>query len=191
MARQRKIIIEDLLKATEELLLEKGYEGFHFKALSEKLDVARSTIYEYYSNKDELITDYMRLLMMEVMGRIKAIKERPSSFQMLKELLNLFMEYSQVYDMIKMRPSLNQSGSPAVIKNLQDLDCSSQELFKLLSVHIERAKAEGSIREDLSTSLVAGIFFNTVLIPNHEKIPPAQWSEMIFSLIEHGISSKK
>ncbi|TDL35416.1 TetR/AcrR family transcriptional regulator [Jeotgalibacillus sp. S-D1] len=191
MARQRKMDMNELLKATEELLLEKGYEGFHFKALSEKLDVARSTIYEYYSNKDELITDYMRLLMTEVMEKVKAIQTQPSSFQMLKELLTLFMEYSQVYDMIKMRPALNKSKSPTVIKDLNELDSHSQELFKILTIEIENAKKEGSIRQDLSSQLVASIFFNTVLIPNMERVPAKQWSEMIFSLIEHGIAVKK
>ncbi|MGD7045180.1 TetR/AcrR family transcriptional regulator [Jeotgalibacillus proteolyticus] len=190
MARQRKMVIEDLLKATEELLLEKGYEGFHFKALADKLDVARSTIYEYYSNKDELITDYMRLLMIEVMERIDAISPQTSSFNMLKELLTLFMEYSQVYDMIKMRSSLNQSTSPTVAGHLDELDKYSRELFQLLTIHIEKSKEEGSIRKDVPSSLVAGIFFNTVLIPNYEKIPSEQWSEAIFSILENGIAVK-
>ncbi|KIL46797.1 TetR/AcrR family transcriptional regulator [Jeotgalibacillus soli] len=189
MARQRKMDTVELMKATEALLLEKGYEGFHFKALSEKLNVARSTIYEYYSNKDELITDYMRLLMIEVMERVKALETKTSSIEMVKEFLNLFMEYSQVYEMIKMRPSINQKSSKRAAQNLEVLDSYSKELFQLLLVQIENAKKEGAIRHDLPSSLVASMIFNTVLIPNHQKIPSEEWSDLLFSMIAHGITT--
>ena len=56
MARQKKMDEAAMLRETEKLLLERGYEGFSFKALSANLDIARSTIYEYYSHKDDLIT---------------------------------------------------------------------------------------------------------------------------------------
>ncbi|TFD97682.1 TetR/AcrR family transcriptional regulator [Jeotgalibacillus sp. R-1-5s-1] len=190
MARQRKMDMEELMEATENLLLEKGYEGFHFKALSENLNVARSTIYEYYKNKDELITDYMNILMEQVMRRIRSLADQPSSFLMLKELLILFMEYSQVYDMIKMRPSLDQNASPHVKEQLKKLDAQSRELFQILLVEIEKAKNEGSIRKDLPTSLIAGVFFNTVLIQNTDQIPPREWADLLFSLIEDGIKPK-
>ncbi|WP_227395838.1 TetR/AcrR family transcriptional regulator [Jeotgalibacillus aurantiacus] len=190
MARQRKMDMEELMEATENLLLEKGYEGFHFKALSENLNVARSTIYEYYKNKDELITDYMNILMEQVMRRIRSLADQPSSFLMLKELLILFMEYSQVYEMIKMRPSLDQNASPHVKEQLSKLDAQSRELFQILLVEIEKAKNEGSIRKDLPTSLIAGVFFNTVLIQNTDQIPPREWADLLFSLIEDGIKPK-
>lgn len=188
MARQRKMNITELMEATESLLLEKGYEGFHFKALSERLDVARSTIYEYYKNKDELIVDYMNDLMDQVMRKIDRLSQQSDAFLTLKDLLYLFMEYSQVYDMIKMRPSLDKSASPEVKKQLEQLDAQSGRLFQLLMTLIEKAKNEGSIRANLPSSLIAGVFFQSVLIHNSEGIPKEEWAEMLFDMIENGIT---
>lgn len=188
MARQRKMNITELMEATESLLLEKGYEGFHFKALSERLDVARSTIYEYYKNKDELIADYMTSLMDQVMQKIDRLSQQPDAFMTLKDLLYLFMEYSQVYDMIKMRPSLDKSASPEVKKQLEQLDAQSGRLFQLLMTLIEKAKNEGSIRAGLPSSLIAGVFFQSVLIQNSEGIPKEEWAKMLFDMIENGIT---
>ncbi|KIL50104.1 hypothetical protein KP77_14790 [Jeotgalibacillus alimentarius] len=188
MARQRKMNIPELMEATESLLLEKGYEGFHFKALSERLEVARSTIYEYYKNKDELIADYMTMLMDQVMKKIDQLSQQPDAFLTLKDLLYLFMEYSQVYDMIKMRPSLDKSSSSIVKEQLEKLDAQSGRLFQLLMMLIEKAKKEGSIRNSLPSSLIAGVFFQSVLIQNTEGIPKEEWAEVLFDMIENGIT---
>ena len=62
MARQ-KLHIDELYEVSGKILVEKGYAGFHFKLVADQLNVSRSTIYEYFSNKDELIASLMVHLM--------------------------------------------------------------------------------------------------------------------------------
>ena len=54
--RKKLFTHEQLLEKTEELLLTYGYEKFHLKLLSMHLDGARSTIYSYYKNKEEIVS---------------------------------------------------------------------------------------------------------------------------------------
>lgn len=60
---RRKLHKPELMKVTEKLLLEQGYGGFNFSTVASLLNIGRTTLYEYYASKDELIVDYMNELM--------------------------------------------------------------------------------------------------------------------------------
>ncbi len=117
---RRKLREEELLAATEELFLEKGYEGFHFKALSEKLNVGRSTLYEYYPNKEELICSYMLKVMEQIFDECNGLSSN-TPLQELRELLYVFMKYSQIHKIIQIIPIMNRDVSPAVERAIQRL----------------------------------------------------------------------
>lgn len=190
MGRNKKLDLQELMEETETLLLEKGYEGFHFKALSEKLSVARSTLYEYYRNKDELITAYMCDLMKRIMKEAYVIDQnKESGIRKLHSLLQLFLKHSQIYSMIQMRPHIKETSSPLVSEHLRELDQSRMQLLVILHSAIEKGKAEGSIRADIQTSLIAGLFFHSVLIPNRSEMPQDQWATMLFDLLENGMKA--
>lgn len=189
MARQRKTDSAELMKAAEILLLEKGYKGFHFKALSEGLDVARSTIYEYYSNKDELITDYMIHLMEAIMEKIDQLQQDTDTINKLKKLLALFLEYSYLHSVMSIRPLIEQSSSEMVESNLLKLDLYHKEMFELIILIIEEARLAGFLRKDLPSTVAAGIFFHAITIPNVEGFPADKWSSILFDIILNGLKS--
>src|SRR5690625_5975859 len=59
MARERKFSKEGLYETTKETLLDHGYNGFTIGKVAKSLKVSRGTIYKYFDNKEELITEYM------------------------------------------------------------------------------------------------------------------------------------
>ncbi|WP_017379262.1 TetR/AcrR family transcriptional regulator [Paenisporosarcina sp. TG-14] len=191
MARQKKMDEAEMLKETEKLLLERGYEGFSFKALSANLDIARSTIYEYYSHKDDLITDYMFILVKKVMAEMEKIKSETTGLDTMKEWLKLFMRYDQVHYMISMRSQLDQSESEIARNRLKQMDGLHGKMFFMLSNQVKKAKELGEVRDDLPNALVASFFFHSILSrpANDENIEG--WADKLNDIIENGVRPHK
>lgn len=191
MARQKKMDEAEMLKETEKLLLERGYEGFSFKALSANLDIARSTIYEYYSHKDDLITDYMFILVKKVMDEMEKISSETTGLDTMKEWLKLFMRYDQVHYMISMRSQLDQSESEIARNRLKQMDGLHGKMFFMLSNQVKKAKELGEVRNDLPNELVASFFFHSILSrpANDENIEG--WAEKLNDIIENGVRPHK
>lgn len=187
MARQRMIDEQNLMNATEELLLEKGYEGFHFKALSEKLGTARSTIYEYYSNKDELIIAYMKDLMEEVIEKCEELTIIDSPIEQLKGLLRVFISYSHIHRLTQMISQLKAAKSDKIQGQIVVLDKDHRKLYAIISKMIENAQREKVIRKDFPAQVIASIFFNSIQIPKFLDIDLEGWSDQLFSVIFDGI----
>lgn len=178
------------MAATEELLLEKGYEGFHFKALSKKLNVGRSTLYEYYSNKEELIASYMLKVMQQILVECSGLPTH-SPLQELKGLLQVFMKHSQIHQIIQIIPMMNQEVSPAVQLAIQRLSEDHHRLFDRVMRVIDDAKVQGEIRSDISSAIIAGIFFTAIQIPGSQESDSHSWSEMIFQVLYEGLGYTK
>lgn len=188
---RRKLREEELMKATEALLLEKGYEGFHFQGLSKRLNVGRSTIYEYYSSKEELVTSYMLKVMQQIFDECRRLPSTHTPLQQLKELLHVFMKYSQIHQITQMIPMVNRNVSPGVKLAIRRLSEDHHRLFSRMTRLIDEAKSQGEIREDISSVIISRIFFTAIQIPCSEEIDPRAWSEMIFQVLYEGLGQSK
>jgi AcrR family transcriptional regulator len=56
---------EEIINAADTLFTRYGYEGVHFKAISELTSFKRPTIYLYYKTKDEVLLDLLKREMLE------------------------------------------------------------------------------------------------------------------------------
>ncbi|MBM7649841.1 AcrR family transcriptional regulator [Bacillus ectoiniformans] len=187
MARKKKLDEQELFLATEKLLVKKGYDGFHFKALSEELEVARSTIYEYYANKDDLITSYMMKRMDEIMEECFALSVIDSPVAQLKQLLEIFITRSHTHQVIEMIPLLKQAKSLKIQQQVDDLTHYHQKMYEFINEIIVKAQKEGLIRKNIEPPVIASLLFNAIQIVNVMNVPPKEWSEKLFSIIFYGI----
>lgn len=78
-----------MYQATNQLLLQYGYNGFHFGLLAEQLNVTRAALYKYFDNKDELITEYMVEEMERFLLDLQKMKEYPLFKDQLDYLLGV------------------------------------------------------------------------------------------------------
>lgn len=187
MARKRLIDEQELMNATEQLLVEKGYEGFHFKALSEKLGTARSTIYEYYPNKDVLIATYMKKSMEMIITQVEELKKIKKAKEQLKKLMDIFISYSHLHHLLQVIHQLKMAKSDHIQKQIEELSNDHQKLFSLIVEMVERAQKENWVRHDISSYVIATIFFTSIQIPKVVEMDPGVWSQNLFSVIFDGI----
>jgi len=159
MTRKKKFNEESIMKATEDLLLERGYDHFHFKALAERLEISRSTIYEYYANKEELIKAYMQRVMNSIFVELMLIESIESPLDQLKQLLNLFLRYYKIRHVFH---------SPEVVfsENMQDMMKDLQKIREKIVEIIQKGKKMGYFRSDIPEDLIVTLIFYTIEIPH-------------------------
>jgi len=185
---KRKVDIQELMAVTENMLLEKGYEAFHFKALAEELNIGRSTLYEYFSSKEELVTEYMTNIMDKIFLECKGTLTLPDPLGQLREMLNIFLKYSKLHQILQILPLIDRNSSPRVEKSLRKLDDQHNQMFQWIMDSIHAAQDKGQIRADLHPSVVAGLFFNAIQIPNRLHLEQDAWNRMMFDAIYHGLA---
>jgi len=186
MARERKFSREELYLETKELLLQHGYEGYTFTLLANQLDISRAAIYKYYDNKEELLSEYMLYELTNFLNELKKVsKEKTFSnqFHALFEFIFSDMSLYHLRDIGLQIPKVNKK----VAENKKKISKIIVELYTSLQHFIDLGRSEKILREDIPTSLIIGMIFQTVNIPNTEKIPHDDWVKKIKDVICHGI----
>lgn len=183
----RKLIQDyELMDATEKLLLEQGYGGFNFSALSKMLNVGRTTLYEYYATKDDLIVAYMDQLMTNYKNDLSVIVSNNDAKTQLIQLIQLMIEYSHIHNIIKIIPLL-QSKSAAVKKLKNDFIHDHIHIIHEIEAIINYGKEESLIREEIPTDVLANLLFNTINKPSSLKIDNHIWAKWIWEIIYDGV----
>ena len=185
MARQRAFTKDELLDATERLLVDRGYDGFHLKLLSETLRGARSTIYEYYSNKDEIVAACMRRTMEKILSACEGL-ENLESVAAIKRILIIFLERANFHQIMQAAPKVDQATSERAKTDLIYIDQGHKALKTKLMSLFERAQREGQLRNDIPLPVIAAVFFHAIETPNWMQLPPDLWAEQLFTLWWNG-----
>lgn len=187
MARERKFSTDELFQLTKKYLLELGYEGFTFSHLAEQLGVSRGTIYKYYENKDELLTDYMLYEMNLFLAELKEIDGQVGFQVKFDFLLDLILKNTSVQQMIEIGLRIPANSTKKVAHNKRQLEQSHLHMYQCLESFVQLGKNEGILKQDIPNPLILGYIFQSVAIPNHFEISHAEWTHWIKEVIRHGM----
>jgi AcrR family transcriptional regulator len=174
------------MKATEKLLLEQGYGGFNFSALSILLDIGRSTLYEYYDSKDDLIVAYMNELMISYTDELAEIVLEENAKLQLLQLIELMIKYAHIHSILKMIPLL-KSNSPVVEEMKLNFITDHIHIIREIEIVIDHGKQENVIREEIPTNVLVNLLFNTINKPVSLKIDNKAWAKWIWEIIYTGM----
>ncbi|GFN32960.1 TetR/AcrR family transcriptional regulator [Paenibacillus xylaniclasticus] len=186
MGRKQAFTRSELLEQTKKLLLETGYEGFQLKLLSKHLVGARSTIYRYYSNKEEIVAACMRNVMEEVLDRAMAVDET-DCMSALQSLLTVYLGEASLHQLLGSAHKINKLNSAAAAHDLEYVEQAHITLKKQLERLFARAQEEGCLKTDIPLPAVISVFFNLIDTPNMMNIPVPQWSELLFRMWLGGV----
>lgn len=186
MMTKKKIQHVELMKTAESLLLEQGYGGFNFSVLSTLLGVGRSTLYEYYASKDELIVDYMNELMKNYRSELSLIVELQDAKTQLLQLIELMVKYSHIHNILKIIPLL-QSDADVVIKMKEDFITEHIHIINDIQSVINNGKQQKIIRQEIPTDVLVNLLFNTINKPSSLKVDNKAWAKWIWEIIYVGM----
>ncbi|SDO34637.1 TetR/AcrR family transcriptional regulator [Alkalicoccus daliensis] len=185
MGRMKAIDEVELFQETEKLILEAGYAGFHFKALSQRLGVARSTIYNYYSKKEELITAFMVHLLRQVVERMDTAAE---SEEPLRSLITLWGKYANIHQMMQVMPYIDKEATEKVEKSVKEMFALLQQMRGKIKTILVQEQKKGKVRTDIQIDTLVGMVMATVQIP-YRHSSEEHWAEEVYQLIRDALKS--
>ncbi|WP_316571454.1 TetR/AcrR family transcriptional regulator [Neobacillus sp. YIM B06451] len=187
MARDRKFSTEELFELTQNLLLEHGYEGFTFSILAEHLNVSRGTLYKYYENREELITEFMLYEMGQFLADVKEIQSIEGFEQKFDFLLSLMFKNPKLHKLIEIGQHVRADVNEKVQENIAQLEKLHVQMYHSMEGFIKSGRQEGILKPELPDSLILGFIFQSVAIPNHFGIPHEKWVAAIKEIIATGM----
>lgn len=75
VARRRDRRKAEIVRTATRILTESGYQGMSLEGVAEQTDIAKATLYHYFSSKDELVAAALESLTQEVLHRLTAREE--------------------------------------------------------------------------------------------------------------------
>lgn len=185
---RRKLHKPELMKVTEKLLLEQGYGGFNFSTVASLLNIGRTTLYEYYASKDELIVDYMNELMEDYTGELSVIVSLPNAKTQLIQLVELMVKYAHIHNVLKVIPLL-QNDSEVVTNMKKNFLTDHVDIINDIQSIIDNGKQKNVVRKEIPTDVLVNLLFNTINKPTSLKMDNKEWSKWIWEIIFVGMEA--
>lgn len=187
MARERKFSREELFISVRQILLKQGYDGFTFSLLAEKLNASRGVLYKYYENKDELIIDFMIYEMEKYLIELKEIEKHSGFEAQFDFLFDIMFKNTEIQQLMGAGQQVSVNLHDKVKEKKDKLDKLHLDMYKYLQDFILCGRNEGKIKPHLPDSLVLGMIFQTIAIPNFYGIPQTEWVKSIKEILTEGM----
>ena len=147
-ARRRK----EILKAAAEEFSRHGFEGTRIEAVAKRAGIGKSTVYEYYPSKEELLHAVCTMVVEEVLGRVREALQAPYA---LRDLLIRYLRCTRdlQQNLCAMVPLFTDSGEAR--DNLEEFARKfCRETVDMIVEMLGKAAQKGEItpREDYNTA---------------------------------------
>lgn len=165
---QRKLREDAILDATYELLLTKGYAAMTLDDVLEAVGIAKATLYQHFSSKEELAAHVVARKMESIKAYFVAQDPTLSAGERLRQFIPWFVDLRyrgmgiRLCDLANfIRPS---GGQRSIVAELED------EITNLIERLIIDAQSEGSIRNDVSSTVLTQTLISTVRDDGYEPL---------------------
>lgn len=86
----------EIVRTATELLSEHGYQGMSLEDVAERTDIAKATLYHYFSGKDELVAAVIEALTVDVNRRLEQELDRVGGRSHLEQIRTLIREQIRI-----------------------------------------------------------------------------------------------
>jgi TetR/AcrR family transcriptional regulator len=205
-ARRKEIEKErrrsEIVDAAEELFFSKGYDGVSMDDVAKRTELAKGTLYLYFTNKESLFFAVVQrgMLLMNTMFEDGVKKAKLGADKLYSTGVSYYNFYKQYPDYFKL---LSYSQSPCFTSSdAQEIDRLGQNNIDIMCECIRTGQADGSVRKDidpLKTALF--LIFSSESIIKHtvemkdmmeaQGISPDDFVAYSLDLMGTGIAGKK
>jgi len=183
---------EKIINAAAELFSRKNYHEVMMEDVAKLISVAKGTVYNYFTSKEELYFSIMQSRMEKLISSLKEkIESEESSLDSLRSFtthLYMFMMKYRNFFLIYQKGSLNNHNIFSA-----DLEALEQQLADIITGIVVRGKAEGVFRnvdEKFSVSLILGSIYGAVQKGIENKIGDENRKierDKVFEFVLHGL----
>ena len=185
---------ERILEAAAELFSTKYYHEVMMDDVAKLISVAKGTVYNYFTSKEELYFTIMHTRMENLLSILKQkIESEQNSIDSLRAFvihLYMFMMKYRKFFLIYQKETLNKQNSFC-----EDMLSLEKQIKQMIMQIILRGETEGVFRkvdQEFAISLIFGSIYGAVQRGINENIPDdkvAKEREEIFDFILHGLYS--
>ncbi|WP_277584971.1 TetR/AcrR family transcriptional regulator [Psychrobacillus antarcticus] len=190
MARERKFTDDELFKATKLLLIKDGYDSFTFSKLASVMEVSRGSIYKYYENKDNLISEFLVYEMNRFNLSFSGLDKSGDFQTQFSLVIDFIFKHSEIHQILEIINQIPKKSSHRDQSNQTKLNTYYIDMYKQFQGLIEQGKKEQVIKSHLSDAIILGMIFQTIAIPNHFGIPNDEWIASIREILSEGMFQK-
>lgn len=176
---------ERILKGAEELFFKYGIKSVTMDDIAKHLAISKKTIYQFYSDKNEIVEVLMQETLKQDECEFKQIHDESANMieevmHMMKHITTMFAKTNPniFYDLQKYHPK-----AWSLFKEFKQ-DC----MAKMIEKSIERGKKEGVVREDINAKIISRMRIEQVEMGlNAEVFPPSDFKlvDIQLAMLDH------
>ncbi|KAF0144206.1 MAG: hypothetical protein FD156_2022 [Nitrospirae bacterium] len=180
----------EIIQSSAQLFVEKGFEKVTLSDIASKNNLGRTTVYEYFNNKNEILAAYLEREMTDYHKKVMAIMDKKVAFKIkLMEFIKLQLEYGSYHKSFsQLFRSLSRSSGDISGKTEAAIRGKHQAIYAALMNEFNAAIRRKEIR-DLPANILMQLLINATSFPVRSKKEPAQTAEEVFSIFWSGISN--
>lgn len=168
--------------------MEVGYEGYNISLLAEALNVSRAAIYKYYTNKEELVVDFMLDHIQRMIEAFSKVGDTQSFQDQLEEVLDIVLASKDLHRILPITHVIDTRGNEDIERKMERLSELHREMYTPLQAMMNRGKREGMLKADIPNELIIAFIFQSIDLPNHMQIPEETFIHSIKQLVRTGIA---
>lgn len=174
-----------ILKGAEELFFKYGIKSITMDDIAKHLGISKKTIYQFYSDKNEVVETLMTSL----------TKTNECEFQKIADQSANVIE--EVFEMMKHMGTLFSQMNPNLFYDLQKYHPNSWKSFQkfkeeciesMVEDSVKRGVAQGFVRSDINTKIIARLRMEEVEMGfNPQVFPPDKFKiiDVQLALLDH------
>lgn len=94
-AKYKEEFRREVINSARDLFVKDGYEKFTMRSLAQKIDFSPATIYQYFKNKDELLSAICEGDVKELLTNMRNIREHQDNpLEVLRQVMLYFIEFA-------------------------------------------------------------------------------------------------
>jgi AcrR family transcriptional regulator len=174
-----------ILKGAEELFFKYGIKSVTMDDIAKHLAISKKTIYQYYSDKNEIVEMLMQYSLKQDECEFQQIQTE--AVNMIDEVMKMMTHISAMFT--KVNPNIFydlQKYHPKAWKQFKEFknDC----MVKMIESSIERGKKEGLVRNDINSKILSRMRIEQVEMGLNPEIFPQTEFKLVdvqLALIDH------
>lgn len=163
---KRELRKTEIIRLAVELFSAKGYEHVSMADIAASLGKGRTTIYEYFPGKEEILVNY---LLDTMNGYVQKVTQAVKSANTFPEKLYNFCRTQltfnrEHYKHRQLMQALGHAGSTRSIECLNTLRISHSQIFRIIEAELDNAMGKGELRF-LPPALITQVLLHATSLP--------------------------
>jgi AcrR family transcriptional regulator len=186
--RQQQLREDAIIEMAQKLLFEQGFNALNMDELASRVGVSKATLYQHFPSKDELVIQTVLRHMHQGEQKVRDTMSDMTPIDVLEHVVRYSVSR-------RIMMSASHFELPPHLREDPRIKDQHARFAEFLGTMIEKGKADGTIRAELSVPVVIRTFF-TIFSPAHrellrdEVVTADELSETLVTIFLKGIQTQ-